>query len=280
MSTTTSATLDRRARLPIFVLLVVLALTIVYPVVFLASAALRTNADYLRDPFGMPRNLTFENFTTLVTTYGLGQAAVNSAVVVLSSLVLVLTVATLAGYAMAKLPVPGAKWINASFVSVMLIPSQVLIIPIYLLLSRLELVGEFGGVILVYVATGLPFSVFFLTLSFRAIPDAVLEAAKLDGAGFFRTLVSVVMPMGRAGLATLAVLQFLAMWNELLFAYILLPDNTKTLVTPALAQIGSRYVSDQPLVSAGLLITALPPILLLAFASKYVMSGLAAGVTR
>jgi ABC-type glycerol-3-phosphate transport system permease component len=280
MSTTTSATLDRRARLPIFVLLVVLALTIVYPVVFLASAALRTNADYLRDPFGLPRNLTFDNFATLVTTYGLGQAAVNSAIVVLSSLVLVLTVATLAGYAMAKLPVPGAKWINASFVSVMLIPSQVLIIPIYLLLSRLELVGEFGGVILVYVATGLPFSVFFLTLSFRGIPDAVLEAAKLDGAGFFRTLVSVVMPMGRAGLATLAVLQFLAMWNELLFAYILLPDNTKTLVTPALAQIGSRYVSDQPLVSAGLLITALPPILLLAFASKYVMSGLAAGVTR
>jgi ABC-type glycerol-3-phosphate transport system permease component len=280
MSTTTSATLDRRARLPIFVLLVVLALTIVYPIVFLASAALRTNADYLRDPFGLPRNLTLENFVTLVNTYGLGQAAANSAIVVLSSLVLVLTVATLAGYAMAKLPVPGAKWINASFVSVMLIPSQVLIIPIYLLLSRLELVGEFGGVILVYVATGLPFSVFFLTLSFRAIPDAVLEAAKLDGAGFFRTLVSVVMPMGRAGLATLAVLQFLAMWNELLFAYILLPDNTKTLITPALAQIGSRYVSDQPLVSAGLLITALPPILLLAFASKYVMSGLAAGVTR
>ena len=278
--TSTSATLSKPARLPIFLLLLVLAITIVYPVVFLASAALRTNADYLRDPFGLPREFTFQNFLVLVNNYGLGQAAVNSAIVVLSSLVLVLVVATLAGYAMAKLPVPGARYINASFVSVMLIPSQVLIIPIYLLLSRLELVGEFGGVILVYVATGLPFSVFFLTLSFRAIPDAVLEAAKLDGAGFFRTLLFVVMPMGRAGLATLAVLQFLGMWNELLFAYILLPDNTKTLVTPALAQIGSRYVSDQPLVSAGLLITALPPILLLAFASKYVMSGLAAGVTR
>ncbi len=278
--TSTSATLSKPARLPIFLLLLVLAITIVYPVVFLASAALRTNADYLRDPFGLPREFTFQNFLVLVNNYGLGQAAINSAIVVLSSLALVLVVATLAGYAMAKLPVPGARYINASFVSVMLIPSQVLIIPIYLLLSRLELVGEFGGVILVYVATGLPFSVFFLTLSFRAIPDAVLEAAKLDGAGFFRTLLFVVMPMGRAGLATLAVLQFLGMWNELLFAYILLPDNTKTLVTPALAQIGSRYVSDQPLVSAGLLITALPPILLLAFASKYVMSGLAAGVTR
>jgi ABC-type glycerol-3-phosphate transport system permease component len=70
------------------------------------------------------------------------------------------------------------------------------------------------------------------------------------------------------------------MWNELLFAYILLPDDTKRMLTPALAQIGGRYVSDQPLVSAGLIITALPPILLLAFASKYVMRGLAAGVSR
>jgi raffinose/stachyose/melibiose transport system permease protein len=176
--------------------------------------------------------------------------------------------------------VPGVKYINAAFVSVMLIPSQVLIIPVYLLLSRIHLVGEFSGLILVYVATGLPFSVFFLTLIFKGIPDELIEAGRIDGAGFFRTFFSIVVPMGSSGIATLAVLQFLAMWNELLFAYILLPDNTKTLLTPALTQIGSKFVSDQPLVSAGLLVTALPPILLLVFASKYLMQSLAAGVSR
>jgi ABC-type glycerol-3-phosphate transport system permease component len=276
----TSATLSRRARIPVFLVLLALALTIAWPVLYLASAAFRTNADYLRNPFGWPSPFTFDNFVNLWNNYGLGQALANSIFVVFTALLLTLAIASLAGYAMAKLPVPGARYINAAFVSVMLIPSQVLIIPIYLLLSDLGLVNEFAGLILVYLATGLPFSVFFLTLSFRSIDDTMLEAARIDGAGFFRTLGSIVVPVGRAGVATLAVLQFLAMWNELLFAYILLPDNTKQLVTPALANIGSKFFSDQPLIAAGLIITSLPPIILLAVASRYIMQGLAAGISR
>ncbi|GAA0426811.1 ABC transporter permease subunit [Leifsonia naganoensis] len=276
----TSATLNKRARTPVFVLLLVLALTIAYPVVLMALSSLRTKADYLKNPFGLPGAITFDNFVNLINNYGIGRAAMNSLFVVTTGVALVLVLATLAAYALAKLPVPGAKYINASFVSVMLIPSQVLIIPIYLMLSKLHLVGEFGGIILVYVATGLPFAVFFLTLSFKAIPDQVLEAARLDGAGFLRTMWSIVVPIGGAGIATLAVLQFLAMWNELIFAYVLLPDDTKMLLTPALTQIGTRFVSDQPLMAAGLLVTALPPTLLLAFTSKYVMKGMAVGVGR
>jgi raffinose/stachyose/melibiose transport system permease protein len=278
--TAPSAVLARRGRRPIFVLLVVIAVTVMYPIVFLALSAFRSNVDYLRDPFGLPRDFTLQNFISLWTQYGVGQAAVNSLFVVLVALAVQVTLATFAGYALAKFPVPGAKYIRASFVSVMLIPGQVLIIPIYLLLSRLNLVGEFPGVMLVYIATGLPFATFFLSLTFRAVPTELLEAARIDGAGFFRTLFSVAMPVGGSGIATVAVLQFLAMWNELLFAFILMPDNDRRLLTPALAAIGDRYLTDQPLVSAGLLLTALPPILLLVFASRYVMQGLAAGAIR
>ena len=92
----------------------------------------------------------------------------------------------------------------------MLVPGPVLIIPIYLLLSRLGLVGDYWGLILVYVAGGLPFSVFFLSLSFRGIPDEVIESARIDGAGFLRTVWSIILPMGSSAIATLAVLQFLA----------------------------------------------------------------------
>jgi len=279
-SSTTSATLARGARLPIFVLLCLVALSIIYPLVFLGISSLRTNADYLQNPFGLPGEVTIQNFLVLVNNYGVGQAFGNSLLVVLTAVTVTLVVATLAGFALAKYPVPGTKYITASFVSVMLVPGPVLIIPIYLLLSRLGLVGEFPGLILVYIATGLPFSVFFLTIAFRGIPDEVIEAARIDGAGFFRTLFSIIFPMGSSGIATLAVLQFLAMWNELIFAFILLPDDSKTLLTPALAQIGDRYLNDQPLVSAGLLVTAFMPILLLAFASRFIMQGLQVGVSR
>lgn len=280
MSTTTSVTVPRRARLPIFLALCLVGLTIVYPIAYLALAAFRTKTDYLSDPFGLPHAWTLHNFVVLWNNYHMGRALLNSVIVVVIGVVLQLAVATLAGYALAKFSVPGVRAITGTFVAVMLVPSQVLIIPIYLLLYRLGLVGSLAGLILVYVATGLPFAVFFLTASFGDVDSNVLEAARMDGAGFWRGLVSVAFPMAASGVATLAVLQFLGMWNELLYAYILLPSDELRLLTPALAQIGGRFSTDQPLMSAGLIVTAFFPVLLLAFASKYVMSGVAASFGR
>jgi ABC-type glycerol-3-phosphate transport system permease component len=110
--------------------------------------------------------------------------------------------------------------------------------------------------------------------------DEVLDAAKVDGAGFFQTLLSVVVPMSKPALATIAVLQFLGMWNELLYGLILLPDDNQRLLTPALSTIGQRLVNDQPLVSAGLLIAASIPLLLLAVTSRYVVEGISIGSSK
>lgn len=269
-----------RSQWPIFIVLVLVAATIIYPLYFVIITSLRPNADYLQDPFGLPGEWTLSNYIGLVDFYGIGQAFLNSLLVSSLSVGLVLILASFAGYALAKLPVPGAKYITSTFVSVMLIPAPVLIIPVYLMLARLELVGTYPGLILVYIATGLPFATFFLTLSFRGIPDEVIEAARIDGAGFFRIMWSIVRPMGSSGLATLAVLQFLGAWNELIFAVILIPKESMRLLTPQLASIGERFLTDQPLVSAGLFITASVPLILLAFASKYIMQGLQVGVSR
>jgi len=276
----TSATLSKPARIPVFIGLAILAASILFPVFFLVIAAFRTRIDYLRNPLGWPSTWTFDNLVSVWNAYGAGSAFLHSLFVVSIALVLVLVFATLAGYSLAKLNPYGAKIITGSFVSVMLVPSQVLILPIYLMLSALGLIGNYASIILLYVATSLPFAVFFLTLSFRAIGDEVLDAAKVDGAGFFRTLFRVAVPMAMPSLATLAVLQFLGMWNELLYALILLPDDTKRLLTPALSMIGTKLQNDQPLVSAGLLIAASVPLLLLAFTSRYVVEGISIGSSK
>jgi ABC-type glycerol-3-phosphate transport system permease component len=280
MSESISTQLNTKGRWPIFIGMCIVAATIIYPLFFILTTSLRTNAEYKGDPFGLPKVWTLDNYITLWEQYGVGRAFMNSLYVAVVSVAIILVVASLAGYSLAKLPVFGSKYFTASFVSVMLIPGPVLIIPIYLVLARLGIVGDYSGLILVYVATGLPFAIFFLTLTFRAIPDEILEAARVDGAGFFRTLWSIVGPMGASGLATLAVLQFLGAWNELIFALILIPDEQLKLLTPTLASIGRRFVTDQPLTSAGLLITAMVPLLLLAFASKYIMQGLQVGLSR
>jgi len=280
VSESISSRLNPRARWPVFIGMCVMAASIIYPLFFVVATSLRTNVDYKKDPFGVPSALNFDNYFKLWNEYQVGRAFSNSMFVALISVTLVLAFATLAGYALAKLPVFGSKLFNATFVSVMLIPGPVLIIPIYLVLARLGIVGNYTGLILVYVATGLPFAIFFLTLTFRAIPEELIEAARVDGAGFFRTLWSIVVPMGSSGIATLAVLQFLGIWNELIFSLILIPDAQMKLLTPTLASIGKRFVQDQPLTSAGLFITALVPLLMLTFASKYIMRGLQVGLSR
>ncbi len=280
MSDGPSVTLGKFARWPVFAVLTLVALTIAYPLFFILVTSLRPNADYLSNPFGLPGEWTLANYVELLDVYGVGQAFLNSLFVATVSMVIVLSLAIIAGYALAKLPVPKTRWIQAAFVSVMLVPGPVLIIPIYLLLSRLGLVGEYWGLILVYVAGGLPFSVFFLSLSFRGISDEVIESARMDGAGFLRTVWSIILPMGSSGIATLAVLQFLGAWNELIFALILIQDESMRLLTPTLAMIGTRFLTDQPLVSAGLLITSSIPLILLAGASRYIMRGLAGGIGR
>lgn len=271
---------SRRTQWPIFVALCLVAASIIYPLYFVVVTALRPNADYLQNPFGLPAEWTLDNFLTLTNVYGAGQAFLNSLFVTSVAVVIQLTLAILAGYALAKLPVPGAKYITTTFVSVMLIPAPVLIIPVYLMLARLDLVGGYAGLILVYVATGLPFATFFLTVTFRAIPQEVIEAARIDGAGFFRTVWSIIRPMGASGIATVTVLQFLGAWNELIWAVILIQNDSMELLTPTLADIGSRFLTDQPLVSAGLFISASVPLVLLGFASRYIMQGLAVGVNR
>jgi ABC-type glycerol-3-phosphate transport system permease component len=280
VSESISSRLNPRARWPVFIGMTLLAATIIYPLFFVVATSLRTNVEYKKEPFSLSGALSFDNYIRLWNEYGVGRAFANSMFVAGISVTLVLIFSTLAGYALAKLPVFGHKLFNATFVSVMLIPGPVLIIPIYLVLAKLGIVGDYAGLILVYVATGLPFAIFFLTLTFRAIPDELLEAARVDGAGFFRTLWSIVGPMGASGIATLAVLQFLGVWNELIFALILIPDAELKLLTPTLASIGKRFLSDQPLTSAGLFITAMVPLLILAFASKYIMRGLQVGLSR
>ena len=277
MAESTKVTLSRSARLPVFVLLLLLSLTILAPLFFVFSTSLRTNQDYLESAFRLPMNPTLYNFQVLLFEYHIAQAFLNSVVVIAVCLVLQLTVASFAAFGLAKYKVRGAGLITSIFVSVMLIPGQVLLIPTYVMLSNLGLVGNYGGLIVVYVVTGLPFAIFFLSLAFRDIPTETLEAARIDGAGFLQTYWSILIPLGTSSLAALAVLQFLGMWNELLFGLMLIPDRELRLLTPTLALMGGRFLTNQPLVSSGLVVTALVPILLLTFASRYIMGGLAVG---
>jgi len=262
----------------IFLSLLSVAVTTLYPLIYVAITSSRTLEDYGKNAYGIPNFYTLDNFRILINNYSLGSAAKNTITVVGISLLASIILSSLAGFGLAKYDFPGSRLISWSFISVMLLPSQILIIPIYLLLSKVGLVGHLPGLIFVYIGTNIPFGVFFLKSVFSKVPDSILEASKIDGAGFFRSFFSVALPSAAAGITTLALLQFLGMWNELLYAYLILPDQSQRLLTPALASIGGRYTTNQPLVAAALVITAAPTILLLIMSSKFLVRGTSTGI--
>ena len=267
-----------RANIIIFLALLSVAVTTLYPLFYVAITSGRTLEDYVKNAYGLPKFFTLDSYRILINNYSLGAAARNTVIVVGVSLATSIVFSSLAGFALAKYDFPGSKIINWSFIAVMLLPSQILIIPIYLLLSKFSLVGHLHGLMFVYIGTNIPFGVFFLKSTFSAVPDTILDAARIDGAGFFTSFFKIAIPNAAAGLTTLAVLQFLGMWNELLYAYLILPDQGMRLLTPALASIGGRYTTNQPLVAAALRITATPTLILLAISSKYLVRGVSTGI--
>ena len=267
-----------RTNLLIFLALLSAAITTLYPLFYVAMTSARTLEDYNKNAYGIPKFFTLDSFRILIENYSLGTAARNTVTVVGISLLTAIIFSSFAGFALAKYDFPGSKAMNWSFIAVMLLPSQILIIPIYLLLSKFELVGHLHGLMFVYIGTNIPFGVFFLKSVFSAVPDTILDAARIDGAGFFKSFFKIAVPNAAAGITTLAVLQLLGMWNELLYAYLILPDQSQRLLTPALASIGGRYTTNQPLVAAALCITAAPTLILLAMSSKYLVRGVSTGI--
>jgi raffinose/stachyose/melibiose transport system permease protein len=269
-----------RYRIGIFVVLLVIAASCVYPVLFMAINAVKDNSDYVVSPYGLPDEVTWSNVRRLVDDYDVLSALRNSVLVSIVGVAVSTFVAAFAAFPLAKIDFPGRKLVWALVISMVLVPSQVLFIPAYLMFSDLGLINNELSVILLYTARAIPFGVFLLASTFRAIPNELLESSEVDGSSTWQTFRSIVLPMGRPAMATLSIISFLTMWNELLLGYLLVPDPGKQLLTPALALLGGQHTTDQPLVLAGLLISALPPILVLALLSRFLVKGIAAGSVR
>ena len=268
---------DARVKLPIFLALLLIAATTVYPLVFLLSNALKDRVEYYDNTFGPPRSLYLGNFVTLAENYNIVRALLNSAFVTGIAVTAAVLIASLASFALAKLRFRGQRALFALVVALLLVPGQVLLIPVYLFFSRLGLVNSYLSVILIYTALALPFGTFFLTSSFRAIPSELLESARIDGATPGYAFRSIILPIGSPAIMTLAVLSFLTMWNELLLGMMLLPSESKRLLTPTIALLLGRLLTNQPLLMAALLISSIPTVLMLVFFSRYLIRGITLG---
>ena len=262
-------------------LLAVPTLTFIYPLYYMLINSLKTRTAYFTNPFGLPLGaLQWENYSTMVSQFQIFNLFKNSFIIAAVTVILLLIVCTFASYVFAKYKFRGRSAIYLAVIATMFIPSQVTIIPLYILFSRLGLVNTYWSVILSYVALFLPEAVLLMTANFRGIIDELLEAAEIDGCGYFQRVRNVVVPLGRAAVFLSIIFYFITAWNDLFTPMIFLQSMDKRTVMVALAALMGRYTGAPTLQFAGLLLSAIPALIVYVIFQRQIIKGLSVGAIK
>jgi ABC-type glycerol-3-phosphate transport system permease component len=265
---------------PSLAVLAFLSLLSLFPFFFVAVTAFKTTRDYAQNPLGLPSEPTLEFMRRALTAGHVDVYLLNSLIVVVTAVILLVAISSLAGYALACIGFRGSNLVLLSIVCLLAVPAAVVMIPVYRTVGQLGMINTYPGLILTYTALNLPFSIYLMTSYFGGIPREILEAATIDGAGQFRQFRSIALPLARPALSTSATLNFLWLFNELLFALLILQDDEKRTLPVGLATLQGQHTTPVPLLASGLLISLIPVLLLFFFAQRHLARGLTVGAVK
>jgi ABC-type glycerol-3-phosphate transport system permease component len=257
-----------------------LGLSALFPLLFMAQAAFRTQSDWAASKIGVPTQLSLDAFQRAWVQANVGGYFANSLIVTVGAVLLSLFLAATAGYAFSKLAWRGRRAAYLYVLAWMAIPPMLLMVPIYVEMVELGLVDTLLSVILLYSAFNTPFNAYLMTAFFHAVPTELVEAARVDGAGVHRIFSTLLLPLAIPALATLVIFNALYVWNEFLFALLLLHDDGVRTVTIGVVQMQGRFFFDYPALLAGMLLTALPMVGLYLVFQKYLVRAVSAGALK
>lgn len=259
--------------------LVVLALIAAAPLFWMLSVSFMPmgEANHFPPPL-LPSSISLRNYHELFERIGIGHYFVNSVLISVAITFLSLLVNTMAGYAFAKLRFAGREKIFGLLLAALVIPAQVTMLPLFLMMKQLHLVDSYGGVIVPALAT--VFGIFLVRQYARSIPDELMEAARIDGAGEIRIFFQIVLPMLKPVLVTLTIFTFMSAWNDFMWPLIVLTDQDHYTLPVALASLSREHVQDVEMMMAGAVITVLPVLILFLALQRYYIQGLLLGSVK
>lgn len=272
-----------------YAVLVVIAIVDLFPLLWIASSSFKTQLEIFRmPPTIFPEAPTFANYADALALLPPGQqpvsdipaGLVNSLVIASIATLLMIIVSTLAGYAFGKLSFPGRKPMLLLLLTLRMLPGMVLVVPLFMLATQLRLFDNRWLLIVVYTAFNLPFAVWLLSVFFQEIPQDLDDAARVDGCTRLSVLYRIYLPLSKPALATVAILGFMAMWNEFLFA-VTLTSSVAAKTTPvALASMQAAFETRWAVMTAGSILQSVPALLLVIFAQRYIVQGLTLGAVK
>lgn len=268
----------------IYISLLVYLVIVVYPMVWLAQTSLKESRELFTgtSPWALPTKLHFENFTKAWTEGHFGSYFLNSVIITLGAMVLILLCGTMASYVIGHLKHPLSKAARFYFMAGLMLPVQLALIPLFFLMLRLHLVNTYPGLILMYAAAALPFTVFVLSSFFSVLPNELHDAAEIDGCSEWQVFWRVMLPLARPGIITVAIFNFLGVWNEYLYALIFITNDKLKTLPLGLANLAivKQYDTDFGALFAGTVIVMLPTLLVYIVLQRHLIKGLMSGAVK
>jgi multiple sugar transport system permease protein len=254
-------------------------LVTLFPLLWMLSASLMSNGEATTYPAHViPHAPTLDQYRALFERLNIGRAFFSSTVIAVITTLFSLLFNSMAGYAFARLRFRGRDRMFTLLLAALVIPAQVGMLPLFLMMKSLGLVNTYWGVIIPSLAS--VFGIFLIRQFMLSIPQELLEAARIDGAGEWRIYWSVVMPLARPILATLAIFTFMTTWNDFMWPLIVLSDQSHYTLPVSLANLVGEHAQDVELMMAGSVLTVLPVLALFLFLQRYYIAGLMAGSVK
>lgn len=266
-----------------YLILVVFALFVIYPFLWLLSGSFKSMQDlYANSTNLIPKQLMLDNYSQAWQIGNIGKYYLNSIIVTFSALAILMVGTYLAAYPLSRMKFPGRKWILIVFIACMMIPVQVMVIPLYKFETLLHINNTYLGLIFPYAASALPFSIFVLTAFLRTIPLAIEEAALIDGCNRPKIILNVLLPLSRPGLATVLIFSFMNIWNEFFLAMIIMQNRDLGTLNLGLLNFQRSFGTSTTYsqLFAALVMISIPVILVYAVFQKQFISGLTAGSVK
>jgi len=275
------------SRALIFTALSGYALWVVFPMIWVAYSSLKADSEIFNHTFAVPSlgALHFENYRNAWREAHFRDYFLHSVLITGGSVALIVGLGAMAAYALVRYYHPFGRTVFWLFLAGLMIPAQLAIVPLFFELRAMGLLNSKLGLILVYTANGLPFAIFILAGFFRSLPRALYEAAVIDGCGEFTAFWRVLLPLARPGLVTVAIFEFIGIWKEYFYAYMLLggdtADQARTLpLGLANLSVTSLFRSDYGMLFAGLMLVTVPILIVYVLLQRHIVKGVAAGALK
>ncbi|MDR2103679.1 MAG: carbohydrate ABC transporter permease [Treponema sp.] len=255
-------------------------LLIFYPLFNMIVSSLKTTREIFQSPFGFPEKLLFENYKIVWIDRGFGVYFKNSFVVTAIAMVIVILLGSMASYGVSRYKYKLRTWIYMLVLSGIMLPLKVAIIPLFLIVKNLALMDTHLSIIMIFIAMGLPSTVFILSGFMKTIPIDLEYAARIDGCNDWGIYRRIVMPVTQSAIALVTIYNAVPIWNDFFFPLVFIQSNRLKTLPVGLSTFFGQYSTNWSLLFAGLSIAILPMLLLYVFMSKYFIRGMTAGAIK